>query len=217
MKLKTVLALGGVMVLLEGVAFALPIFINFDTDAYGNPITVPGLFTQTTLLTELYAPLGVHFAGPSPGQGGAILNAAIGSWNVSALSGPNILGFNSKDTYAFQPETITFDTLMTSVSIFAADADATTAATFTVQAYGAGAVLLDSDSINIPGPSSGFSRLIVSSSSGIDQVVLSETGGYAFEFDNLSASPVPEPSALALIGLGASLVGYASRSRTAKS
>ena len=212
MKLKTILTLGAATVLLQSVSFAQTIFINFDTDASGNPIVAPGLFDQTTPLTELYAPLGVHFMGPAPGEGGAILNAAAGGWRVPALSGDNILGFNNV-TYGLQPETITFDTLMTSVSVFAADADNYVSSTFTLQAFSAGAQLLGSDSVNVAGPSSGYAELSVSSLSGISQVVLSESGGDAFELDNLSASPVPEPSTLILVGLGGlgSLVAFRRR------
>ena len=69
------------------------VLINFDTDASGNALSAPCFFGATTRLTELYAPLGVHFSGPGGNDGGAILNECS-NFGVNALSSPNFLAFN---------------------------------------------------------------------------------------------------------------------------
>src|SRR5688572_24478371 len=58
-------------------AFTLPadgIVINFDVDAGGNTINAPSLFSNTSPLTELYAPFGIHFSSGASPNSGAILN-----------------------------------------------------------------------------------------------------------------------------------------------
>ena len=192
-------------ILLNSVCFAGALIINFDTDAYGNPITAPVYFYQATPLTELYAPLGVHFSGPSVGTGGEILNddgAAPGSIGILALSGDNFLAFNTMSdlSYAVGPETITFDTPMTSVSIFAAGGGGEYGP-FTMQAFDAGGLLLDADTED--SPPSGYAELNVSSPEGIHLVVLTiDVGFTSWVYDNLAATPVPEPESLSLFFFG---------------
>lgn len=172
------------------------IFINFDTDASGNPITAPSIFAEASPLTTLYAPLGVTFSGPGPGLGGAILNET-GSFGIAALSGNNFLAFNGS-TYATLPETITFNTPMSSVSIFGGTGYGEQ---FTMQAYGTGGTLLDSDTVNVT--AGNYEPLDVASSEGITSVVLTgDNGGPSWVYDNLSATPVPEPSYLAFPAVG---------------
>ena len=188
-------------ILLNSVCFAGALIINFDTDAYGNPINAPDFFFQTSPLTELYAPLGVHFSGPSAGYGGAIINEG-GSFGVSALSGDNFLAFNTMSdlSYAVGPETITFDTPMTSVSIFAAGGGGEYGP-FTMQAFDAGGLLLDADTED--SPPSGYAELNVSSPEGIHWVVLTiDVGFTSWVYDNLTATPVPEPESLSLFFFG---------------
>ncbi len=73
--------------------------INFDTDAYGNPISAPAIFFDTTALTTLYEPLGVTFSASGGSiNGGAILNALKSNFGVTALSGTNFLAFNPEGT-----------------------------------------------------------------------------------------------------------------------
>jgi hypothetical protein len=191
-------ALAAAAVFLISACSAQALFINFDTDAYGNAITAPGLFDLTSPLTELYAPLGVHFSGPIGGSGGAILNQS-GNFGVPALSGENFLAFNRQSdvAYSVDPETITFDTPMTSVSIFAAGG--TQSDIFTMQAFGAGGLLLDNASVT----TQGYAQLSVSSLAGIQWVVLSESGAPYFVYDDLSATPVPEPAAVGWLVAGA--------------
>lgn len=188
-------------ILLNSVSIAGALIINFDTDAYGNPINAPDFFFQTSPLTELYAPLGVHFSGPIAGYGGAIINEG-GSFVVSALSGENFLAFNTMSdlSYAVGPETITFDTPMTSVSIFAAGGGGEYGP-FTMQAFDAGGLLLDADTED--SPPSGYAELNVSSPEGIHLVVLTiDVGFTSWVYDNLAATPVPEPKSLSLFFFG---------------
>src|SRR5262245_36229451 len=77
----------------------------------------PCLAVDTSPLTEAYAGLGVHFQGPSVGQGGAIFNVCSG-FGIGARSGENFLGF-AIGTYALDPETITFDSEVSYVEIYA--------------------------------------------------------------------------------------------------
>jgi hypothetical protein len=169
------------------------ISIDFDADASGNPITAPAAFYLTGPLTTLYAPMGVTFGG-----GGAILSGS-GSFGVLPLSGDNVLAFNP-ETYATGPETITFDTRMSSVSIFAGNA--INGEQFTMQAYGGtGNSLVDSETVTASAGT--WEQLNVDSSAGISSVVLSANGGAAsWIYDNLSATPAPEPSFSAFSAAG---------------
>jgi hypothetical protein len=184
-------------ILLNSVCFAGALIINFDTDAYGNPINAPSYFFQTSSLTELYAPLGVHFNGLSDGEGGEILNdsgAAPGSFGILALSGHNFLAFSS--TGPAGPEIVTFDTLMSSVSIFASAGNAYYGS-FTMQAFSSEGVQVDTDTVIVPYGQ--YGELNVSSPNGIQYVVLSEYYSVpGWVFDNLTATPVPEPKLLSL-------------------
>jgi hypothetical protein len=90
--------------------------INFD-----DATTAPCCFSSTNALTERYAGMGVHFAGPVAGGGGAILNES-GSFGVNGHSSPNFLAFNTVLNYtngkpASGPETITFDTPISTATI----------------------------------------------------------------------------------------------------
>ena len=100
--------------------------INFDD------VTAPGAFAATEPLTDRYAALGVTFAGPEPGAGGAILNQS-GGFGVSGHSAPNFLAFNTGAAYpsttktATGPETITFATPIHSATIKAGQGSGGTA------------------------------------------------------------------------------------------
>lgn len=91
--------------------------INFDD------VGAPCLFMQTVALTNEYASLGVIFEGPIKGDGGAILNEC-GGFGITGHSSPNFLAFNI-NAYLNDggipqcPETITFRTPMTQVTVLA--------------------------------------------------------------------------------------------------
>jgi len=173
--------------------------INFDD------VTAPCSFAETTHLSEQYAPLGVHFHGPGGNDGGAILNQC-GNFGVPAASGVNFLAFNRDVLWPNggvpkDPETILFDYLMTDVSIYAAGGF--NPGTFTMRAYNSANTLVDSDTIT----TTNWGPLSVSWAAGIKYVILQEIGGdNAFVYDNLSFTPIPEPTTLLLLSLGAAVL-----------
>jgi hypothetical protein len=192
--------------------------INFDIDASGNPITAPDLFENTTRLTEVYAPLGIHFFGPDGSNGrdgGAILDQK-GNFGVAALSGPNFLAFNRgipmmDGGNPQDPEIITFDMLATNISIFAAGGH--DIKTFLMEGFDADGMLVASDTVI----TQGWAELEVAWSLGIRSVRLSVTipdPGFsnAFVFDDLSVDFVPEPSTISLL-ICAAAIGLALRFR----
>jgi len=144
------------------------VVINFDTDAFGNPITVPCAFAETTALRDLYAPLGVTFAGPAPNDGGAHIDTC-GNFNFSPLSGDNFLVFNPNATLQdggtpTGPQTLIFCPAASAVSIWAVGGSGS----FFMQAFDVNDVQLTSDfAANVLG----YSHLSVSAP-GIKRVVL---------------------------------------------
>ena len=183
-----------------GSAQAASIFIDFDVDASGHPITAPSAFDNASPLRNTYAAWGVHFSGPAAGEGGAILNAS--TFTSHALSGSNFLAFSAVAPGFVAPETITFDSLMSTVSISASPLSHPM--TFTLQALNSSGAVVDTQSLLLTG--AGYGQLSVSSSADIHAVVFSVSGaGFnAYVADNLSAStsPVPEPSTALLAALG---------------
>ncbi len=163
-------------------ARATDIHIDFDKKAINQPISAPALFDSASPLTNLYAPLGVHFAGPAAEQGGAILNDS--TFTMDALSGHNFLAFSAVAGEFVAPETITFDVPMSFVSIHASGLFHPF--TFTMQAFDQGGVLLDTSTIT----TGIFGTLSVVSCSKIKKVVLTvpNAGLNSFVFDDLFAS-----------------------------
>lgn len=205
-----IMGMNAILVAGLGIASAEAATINFDTDANGQSINAPPSFINTTRLTELYAPLGVHFSGPGGNNGGAILDET-GNFGVSARSGSNFLAFNRSATLSDggvprDPETINFDTLLNRVSIFAASGFGTN--TFKLEAFDMNELLVGSDTITTqPGT---YDQLSVSSASGdISRIALSAGSDKAFVYDNLSYTPVPEPSSvLGTLAFGVLGTGY---------
>ncbi len=136
----------------------------------------PSTFGSTLPLTNEYAAQGVSFAGPAPGEGGAVLNQS-GNFGVDARSGVEFLAFNHSASMgngspARGPETLTFDLPAREVSIWAAGGFGA-GASFRLDAF-LGAALVGSTT---SAPQSGWAQLLVQSPGGIDRVVIAEVGG----------------------------------------
>lgn len=212
---------------IAGVAHASPYFvsIDFDTDAIGNlgnSLNAPSAFSQTTALTDLYAPYGVVFGQPGNLSGGAILGGSIqeqlDNFGISARSGSNFLAFNrsanlSNGGVPTDPQIISFPGLINAFSIFASGGFES--ATFQLQAFNANNVLLGTTTITTaPGE---WGELSFNSSSRVDnisQIILTQTdSNNSFVYDDLvllaGVSVIPEPTA-ALGLLGFSAIGFSS-------
>ena len=214
--MKTILAVFAAMLLVFSDQCAAG-KINFDSDAYGNPINAPLDFNLTTSLTTLYSPLGVTFSAPGGSQnGGAILNVGS-SFGVSARSGTNFLAFNPDSSLAnggipMDPETIDFASAESLVTLYAATGQNGTAS-FELEGYLEGVLVASSSATS----TSGYVPLSVSFPGGMNRVVLSGDAGRPFVVDDLSFQSVPEPSTLALLGAGGlGLIGWAWRRRSLK-
>ena len=185
-------------------------FINFDVDSAVNPINAPIFFSQANHLTDLYAPLGVHFSGPGGNDGGAILDQGS-NFGVPALSGPNFLAFNrlseavmADGGHPIDPETIRFDAPQQFVSIFAApgvfDEAEGVSGTFRMDAFDSHGTLVGTSTLTSLGA---YVQLGVFSGSGISSVRLTETSGdILFVYDNLSFNTIPEPASMTSLGIG---------------
>jgi hypothetical protein len=187
---------------LGSTASAAPITISFDVDSDNNPLTAPGLFLETSPLRTLYSPLGVTFAGPGPDDGGAILDQSS-NFDVNARSGRNFLAFNADAVYpsggfARAPESLLFDPPISEASIYAGVGDSHL---FRMDAFDANGLLVDTDLAGLG--ASSYVQLSVSGAA-ITRIELSaQKGDDEFVFDDLTFTPVPEPSTLALALLGA--------------
>lgn len=112
---------------------------------------------------------------------------------------------------ARDPETITFDTLATNISIFAAGGQSTK--TFLLQGFDAGGALVASDMMT----TQGWAELEIDWLLGIKSIRLSvmidpSDHSRAFVFDDLSVDFVPEPATTSYL-LCAAALGVASRLR----
>ena len=200
-KMLIVLALG-IGLVSQVQAHATAVTINFDVDTIGNAINAPSLFASTTRLTTLYSSLGVTFAGPGGNDGGAILDQA-GNFGVNALSGTNFLSFNINATMSDGgvprgPETLMFSPPVTSVSVFGGDFDPVT---LQMQAFNSLNQLVATDTQTAAANS--YTHLNVAGGS-ISRVTLDRASGSTFwAFDDLTFTPVPEPSTLTLAALAA--------------
>jgi len=211
--------------------------ITFDeASVAGVQVPVNYFYSDGAVLTDSYAAEGVRFSGPQNGDGtvngGIILYNAGGKlhdFGVAPHSGTNVLAFNrmaqlggflppfSPTGKATDPETITFDSTQSQVSIWAAGG--LQAHQFLIQGFDANNSLVDSQTVT----TQDWSQLTVSGG-GIQSVVLSEIGSPfdSWVYDDLSFTPdgasvsgsAPEPGSLVLLGIGGfGLVGWRWRMR----
>ena len=176
------------------------VLIDFDYDAQGVSIAAPGFFLSAGVgpLTTLYAPLGVLFSGPQAGTGGVIVNKVKGYFTVPTRSGPNFLAF-SNDKYAHSPETITFTSPVSSVTIYAISPGTSL---FTMTAYDSlGLPLTSSSALALeylpPNYDFPYYPLTVTTSAAqpIDHVVLTQQSvsppnNEIYEYDDLTFTPI---------------------------
>lgn len=189
-------------------AFALTSSPAFATTITFDGTGAPGLFVQTSQLTDRYADLGVLFSGVGA-LGGSILNQS-GSFGFSARSGTDFLAFNTRITG--NQEMISFTKAVTSASIWVANAT-TNSYTF-MHAYDANGTLLASSSVAGLGV---WQQLSVQSTgaSSISKLILTGAGNaYAYDDLDFSVSAVPEPETYALMLTG--LVGVVLGARRRK-
>ena len=167
----------------------------------------PCAFAQTSPLSNQYAGQGVLFSGPGPGQGGAVLDECA-NFGINAHSGRDFLAFNLH-TYGIPPETITFSTPQSSVSIFAGDG-LEAANAFTLAAFDSMNQQIGIDTVN---NIEGQWELLSVNAPNIAYVTLNFTGTFAV-FDDMSfagGATTPEPGTLMLLGTG--LLGVIARFR----
>jgi hypothetical protein len=166
--------------------------IDFDVNAVGQAISAPSIFDNASPLRNLYSPLGVHFNGPTVDSGGYILNDS--TFTTPARSGSNFLAFSAYTG----PETVTFDSPMSFVSVYACGLGHTYS--FTLQAFDVAGNLLDTNTLS----TSGYSQLSVSSAGAIRKVTLAAptAGVNSYVFDDLFVTSVPEPSKMAIWAVG---------------
>jgi hypothetical protein len=174
------------------------VVINFDVDASGNPLLAPNGFAEQNPLRNEYASLGVTFSGPSALDGGAILDQ-FGNFGVNARSGRNFLAFNGESLTTLlnggvprDPETLTFSTPLSSISIWASGGAAPN--TFRMDAFSSGGALVGSSTQS--STVGAYAQLsIANPSQPISRVVLTGIGGDPhFVYDDLEFTFVPEPA-----------------------
>ncbi len=170
--------------------------INFETGA-------PNQFILATELTTLYAGQGVTFSGPSPGNGGAILDQSA-HLGVNAHSGVDFLAFNLLASLngggtPAGPETISFSSPVSDVTLWIGGTN--TGPVYTLSAFDSSSHFIDNAATQ---PAGGQWQFLTLNDSNISSLVLSFTSNTAVIDDlswNGSVSAAPEPSTAVPLGL----------------
>ena len=149
----------------------------FDFDAFDAPC----FFLETVPFGTRFGGSGVRFSGPSPDEGGAVINEC-GGFGVSGHSPPNFLAFNLA-LYATGPETIEFSPFAEMVTI---NAGGPRGGTATMECFDSGGGSLGSDTITVTDVLAPLSVVAPD----IASCVLSFTED-VIVFDDLDFEPVP--------------------------
>lgn len=196
--LRTFVAAAALAAALPATSFAATTTIDFDGTS------APCCFVSTTPLSNAYAGLGVTFSGVG-GTGGSILNQS-GNFGFDAHSGTDFLAFNTGVNGISGVEDITFSTLQSAVSIWAANSNGGTIA---LTAYDVTGAEMATSTINA---SAVWQQLSVSGLGIASVRVTPQIGVYAV--DDLSfTGAVPEPEAYAMVFGGLAVLGLALRRR----
>lgn len=198
--LRSFVAVAALAAALPATSFAATTTIDFDGTS------APCCFVSTTPLSNAYAGLGVTFSGFG-GTGGSILNQS-GNFGFDAHSGTDFLAFNTGVNGISGVEDITFSTLQSAVSIWAANSNG---GSISLTAFDAGGATVATSTIN---SSSVWQQLSVSGLGIASVRVTPQIGVYAV--DDLSfTGAVPEPETYAMVFGGLAVLGVAARRRKA--
>ncbi len=152
--------------------------------------TAPCTFNVTGPLRDEFAALGVHFRGPTPSDGGAVLDQC-GNFLVNPHSGVKFLAFSaftppwSNGGQPIDPERISFDQRVINVDIWVASSDGQ--ATFRIDAFD-GTTQVGSNSVST---AAAWTLLSISVASGFTHVVL-DSNVSVFLYDDLRFTLQPD-------------------------
>lgn len=197
------------IIVTSGATHAAPIVINFDT------VDTSGGAVSGAPVAAYLGGYGITLSAVTPG-----VSLYIQPYppHIGTLSAPNMFGGVGLATlFTYRMD---FSTPLNSISLTRPGINATsTMSAWTMTAYSATNSVLGSFGQNLIGPNTPaqtFSLL----AAGIDHVVFTDNAfafaGNNFKFDNLTIDPVPEPNAIALLGMALlSLFGFALMRRSA--
>lgn len=154
---------------------------DFSFALWFDEAAAPADFDSTQPLGSEYEGQGITFAGPAPGQGGAVLNENSG-FGVVGHSSPNFLAFDT-ETYADGPETFEFFGLVRSLFL-QAGLRAGDAGTLTLECFDPQGNLRGSSAV----AGSTTLQTLQVQAAGIDHCTFSFTSQTAV-IDNLSFTP----------------------------
>jgi len=149
-------------------------------------LSAPCGFAGTTPLREEYALLGLHFFGPGPWDGGAVLDQC-GNFGISPRSGVDFLAFNSggaglpNNGTPRPPEEIQFDQRITQASIWVGYGSSVSVR---MDAFD-GPLLVGTNTVQ----TQNWAQLTVSAPGGFTRVVLTSPST-VFVLDDLSLVPI---------------------------
>lgn len=211
------------ILLLAAMQPALASTITFDEFPANN---------SNSVLSGLYAPLGVTFGGGNSGIWDGLSAGDPGNWALEGSSGTAFLGNNGFNNGGSYVTSIYFETLMSDVSFDVARSNGSSAGqSLTASAY-SGANLLSSQTILL-GPVNSWasmafghgsiSSLIITGSTtgfspfGLDNLQFSNTLLSGLDIGDIEVTAIPEPETYAMMLAGLGLLGGVVRGRRSRS